>query len=175
MSVSSAHPGRTDSSGGHTCRTNCPSWGLDYGEYHYHGGYTAPAPTPQTWQFNSKIYYSYSEYLSAKSTYEAEQKRQAEEQRLKEEEQERLVKEQELREIEEERLRQAEQKRQAESAESNKEGVQDENNNDVPPQVLPESDQSSGSGGGSLVALSALLASGYLGRKWYKNRTKGTL
>ncbi len=33
-----AHPGRTDSSGGHTCRTNCPSWGLDWGEYHYHNG-----------------------------------------------------------------------------------------------------------------------------------------
>ena len=34
----SAHPGRTDSSGGHTCRTNCESWGLEYGEYHYHNG-----------------------------------------------------------------------------------------------------------------------------------------
>jgi hypothetical protein len=34
----SAHPGRTDSSGGHTCRTNCESWGLGKGEYHYHGG-----------------------------------------------------------------------------------------------------------------------------------------
>lgn len=31
-----AHPGRTDSSSGHTCRTNCGSWGLDYGEYHKH-------------------------------------------------------------------------------------------------------------------------------------------
>lgn len=31
-----AHPGRTDSSGGHTCRTNCTSWGLSSGEYHYH-------------------------------------------------------------------------------------------------------------------------------------------
>jgi hypothetical protein len=45
-----AHPGRTDSSGGHTCRTNCEEWGYSYGEYHYHGGggsstggsYTAP-------------------------------------------------------------------------------------------------------------------------------------
>lgn len=34
----SAHPGRTDSSGCHTCRTNCPSWGLSYGEYHCHNG-----------------------------------------------------------------------------------------------------------------------------------------
>ncbi|MDZ5472688.1 YHYH domain-containing protein [Bacillus sp. 31A1R] len=33
------HPGNTDSSGGHTCRTNCGDWGLEYGEYHYHGGY----------------------------------------------------------------------------------------------------------------------------------------
>ncbi len=65
-----AHPGRTDSSGCHTCRTNCPSWGLDYGEYHCHRaksdtpqpeepirshkgedgepGYTAPAPDYKT-------------------------------------------------------------------------------------------------------------------------------
>ncbi|RXZ82549.1 copper amine oxidase N-terminal domain-containing protein [Paenibacillaceae bacterium] len=34
----SAHPGRTDSSGGHTCRTNCAKWGLEQGEYHYHNG-----------------------------------------------------------------------------------------------------------------------------------------
>jgi hypothetical protein len=31
-----AHPGKTDGSGGHTCRTNCEQWGLDYEEYHYH-------------------------------------------------------------------------------------------------------------------------------------------
>src|SRR3712207_1686130 len=37
-----AHPGRTDANGGHTCRTNCESWGLGYGEYHSHnsGGAT---------------------------------------------------------------------------------------------------------------------------------------
>lgn len=59
-----AHPGRTDASGCHTCRTNCPNWGLSYGEYHCHrskglsqpkepikshlnkngAGYTEPAP-----------------------------------------------------------------------------------------------------------------------------------
>jgi hypothetical protein len=33
-----AHPGNTDASGGHTCRTNCEDWGLNYGEYHYHDG-----------------------------------------------------------------------------------------------------------------------------------------
>lgn len=39
-----AHPGRTDSYGCHTCRTNCPKWGLSYGEYHCHGskGITQP-------------------------------------------------------------------------------------------------------------------------------------
>lgn len=37
-SVTFAHPGRTDSKGGHTCRTNCHDWGLEYGEYHYHNG-----------------------------------------------------------------------------------------------------------------------------------------
>lgn len=62
--ISFAHPGRTDSSGCHTCRTNCSSWGLSYGEYHCHNnkgvtqpespihsvygsggtGYTVPAP-----------------------------------------------------------------------------------------------------------------------------------
>ena len=30
----SAHSGRTDSKGCHTCKTNCPSYGLSYGEYH---------------------------------------------------------------------------------------------------------------------------------------------
>ncbi|GAA0368568.1 copper amine oxidase N-terminal domain-containing protein [Bacillus horti] len=37
-SVTFAHPGRTDANGGHTCRTNCEKWGLEYGEYHYHSG-----------------------------------------------------------------------------------------------------------------------------------------
>ena len=57
-----AHPGRTDSNGCHTCRTNCEKWGLAYGEYHCHngggtsssGGTSAPstngssAPSPST-------------------------------------------------------------------------------------------------------------------------------
>ncbi len=33
-----AHPGRTDSNGCHTCRTNCEKYGLAYGEYHCHDG-----------------------------------------------------------------------------------------------------------------------------------------
>lgn len=32
-----AHPGRTDASGCHTCKTNCAEWGLKAGEYHCHG------------------------------------------------------------------------------------------------------------------------------------------
>ncbi len=44
----SAHPGNTDSMGCHTCRTNCPSWGLSYGEYHCHNpkSYIPNIPTP---------------------------------------------------------------------------------------------------------------------------------
>ena len=35
-----AHPGRTDGSGCHTCKTNCARWGLYDGEYHCHNGNT---------------------------------------------------------------------------------------------------------------------------------------
>ncbi len=38
----SAHPGRTDSNGCHTCWTNCDKWGLSYGEYHCHNGGKKP-------------------------------------------------------------------------------------------------------------------------------------
>lgn len=43
-SLTFAHPGNTDSSGCHTCRTNCSSWGLSTGEYHCHNnkGFTQP-------------------------------------------------------------------------------------------------------------------------------------
>ncbi len=48
-----AHPGRTDSHGCHTCRTNCAKWGLRQGEYHCHNGGSSssnntPNPTPYT-------------------------------------------------------------------------------------------------------------------------------
>lgn len=33
-----AHPGRLDSNGCHTCRTNCSKYGLRNGQYHCHGG-----------------------------------------------------------------------------------------------------------------------------------------
>jgi hypothetical protein len=38
VQIAEAHPGRTDSSGGHTCWTNCAKWGYEKGEYHYHNG-----------------------------------------------------------------------------------------------------------------------------------------
>lgn len=39
-----AHPGGTDSRGCHTCRTNCPSWGLSSSEYHCHNAKALPQP-----------------------------------------------------------------------------------------------------------------------------------
>jgi hypothetical protein len=53
-----AHPGDTDGSGGHTCRTNCGSWGLKYGEYHYHnGGYESLPSTTVPVQENYQSCY----------------------------------------------------------------------------------------------------------------------
>ena len=49
LQVASAPPGGTNSAGCHTCRTNCPSWGLRTGQYHCHGlapSPTNPAPSP---------------------------------------------------------------------------------------------------------------------------------
>jgi ssDNA-binding Zn-finger/Zn-ribbon topoisomerase 1 len=42
-----AHPGQTDERGGHTCRTNCKQWGLNYGEYHYHTPSVSERNNPQ--------------------------------------------------------------------------------------------------------------------------------
>ena len=42
----SAHPGRTDAYGCHTCRTNCAKWGLDSGEYHCHNAKALSQPLP---------------------------------------------------------------------------------------------------------------------------------
>ena len=44
----SAHPGNTDRQGGHTCYTNCTSWGLYYGQYHYHNSPKIIPPTQTT-------------------------------------------------------------------------------------------------------------------------------
>src|SRR3989338_7468286 len=42
--IALAHPGRTDASGCHTCRTNCANWGLSTGEYHCHNAKALPQP-----------------------------------------------------------------------------------------------------------------------------------
>jgi hypothetical protein len=42
--TSFSHPGRTDSTGCHTCKTNCPNWGLSSGEYHCHTAKALPQP-----------------------------------------------------------------------------------------------------------------------------------
>ncbi|QWU43625.1 YHYH domain-containing protein [Bacillus sp. NP247] len=86
-----AHPGRTDANGGHTCRTNCEKWGLQYGEYHYHnkpassGGTTSPAPSQNN---NGAV------EAEAQRKVEAEKQRAAEEQRKAEEERQRIAEEQ---------------------------------------------------------------------------------
>lgn len=59
--VSFAHPGRTDSSGCHTCKTNCSNWGLSYGEYHCHNskGVSQPKePIKSTYGENGTGYVS---------------------------------------------------------------------------------------------------------------------
>ncbi|MEO1085583.1 MAG: YHYH domain-containing protein, partial [Acidobacteriota bacterium] len=40
-----AHPGGTDSSGCHRCRSKCGKWGLRAGQYHCHGGGLRPRPS----------------------------------------------------------------------------------------------------------------------------------
>ncbi|MGF2716435.1 YHYH domain-containing protein [Bacillus cereus] len=81
-----AHPGRTDANGGHTCRTNCEKWGLQYGEYHYHNkpasssGATSPAPSQ-----NNNGAVAAERQAEAQRNAEAERQRGAEEQRKAEE------------------------------------------------------------------------------------------
>lgn len=55
MKYASAHPGNTDSSGGHYCWTDCEYWGYSYGEYHYHNGgyYEEPDYYEQGVEFGS--------------------------------------------------------------------------------------------------------------------------
>ena len=62
-----AHPGNTDIYGCHTCRTNCPSWGLSYGEYHCHTPkYTTPTcPLFSSYNSLSGSCECYSGYISS--------------------------------------------------------------------------------------------------------------
>ncbi|PFS13613.1 hypothetical protein COK55_15135 [Bacillus cereus] len=90
-----AHPGRTDANGGHTCRTNCEKWGLQYGEYHYHNkpasssGATSPAPSQ-----NNNGAVEAERQAEAQRNAEAEKQRAAEAQRKAEEERQRVAEEQ---------------------------------------------------------------------------------
>ncbi len=70
-SVASAHPGRTDSNGGHTCRTNCAKWGLQTGEYHYHNGggsSTGSRKTTSTPKSNPQPTYSQADVDNGKTS-----------------------------------------------------------------------------------------------------------
>jgi len=48
-----AHPGGTDSLGGHYCWTDCEEWGLHYGEYHFHDADDNPIAT---YENNEDVY-----------------------------------------------------------------------------------------------------------------------
>ncbi|HHT7189102.1 TPA: YHYH domain-containing protein [Bacillus cereus] len=110
-----AHPGRTDANGGHTCRTNCEKWGLEYGEYHYHNkpasssGATNSVPSQ-----NNNGAVEAERQAEAQRNAEAEKQRAAEAQRKAEEERQRAAEAQ--RKAEEERQRVAEEQRKAEEA-----------------------------------------------------------
>lgn len=71
-----AHPGRTNSSGCHYCRTNCASYGLSTGEYHCHNGGSSSG--------NNNVDNSYQNYLNEQRRQE-ELKRQQEEIRKQQE------------------------------------------------------------------------------------------
>ncbi|MGG0720250.1 YHYH domain-containing protein [Robertmurraya massiliosenegalensis] len=66
--VTLAHPGGTDSSGGHTCRTNCEKWGLEYGEYHYHNSH--PSVDYYSDGYNQGYDYAYSYTSVCEEDYE---------------------------------------------------------------------------------------------------------
>lgn len=57
VSPANAHPGRTDSDGGHYCRTNCDDWDEEWDEWHSHGTYSAP-PTAWKCTIGDKVFYS---------------------------------------------------------------------------------------------------------------------
>ncbi|MFJ8264778.1 hypothetical protein [Peribacillus asahii] len=70
--TASAHPGRTDSGGGHYCRTNCEQWGEVPGGYHYHNGGSSSGGSSSS--SNSSSSGSTSESAPATSAPESEPK-----------------------------------------------------------------------------------------------------
>ncbi|HRH25897.1 MAG TPA: YHYH domain-containing protein [Candidatus Paceibacterota bacterium] len=70
--IVNAHPGNTDTAGCHTCKTNCPNWGLSYGEYHCHNnkGVAQPShPVRSTYGASGTGYTSPAPYYAAPTTY----------------------------------------------------------------------------------------------------------
>jgi murein L,D-transpeptidase YcbB/YkuD len=63
--TASAHPGNTDASGCHTCRTNCSKWGLSTGEYHCHRAKALPQPLEPIRSHNNGTTESWPEYKKA--------------------------------------------------------------------------------------------------------------
>ena len=64
-----AHPGNTDAYGCHTCRTNCPKWGLSYNEYHCHRSKGLPQPKAPVKSSASGITVPAPDYAIPKNTY----------------------------------------------------------------------------------------------------------
>lgn len=75
-----AHPGRTDASGCHVCRTNCEKWGLSYGEYHCHNGSSSSSSSSSQQSSSSSASSSSSsqQSSSSNSNYYAELQKQQE-------------------------------------------------------------------------------------------------
>ena len=63
-----AHPGNTDASGCHTCRTNCPKWGLSSGEYHCHRAKALPQPQEPIRSHNNGTTEPWPEYKNTTPT-----------------------------------------------------------------------------------------------------------
>jgi len=68
VSITSAHPGRTDEYGCHTCRTNCERWGLSYGEYHCHKPKGLPQPKREIKSRNNKLNKNNQKFLFSTTT-----------------------------------------------------------------------------------------------------------
>lgn len=89
INVVEGHPGRTDSSGCHYCRTNCESYGLSYGEYHCHNGGSSSSSNSTSTNND----YNYQLYLQQQQQQQLEQQQREQQQAAYNEEQRRLGKE----------------------------------------------------------------------------------
>lgn len=108
--LSYAHPGRTDSKGGHYCRTNCAKWGLKEGQYHHHnsggsggtssgGSQSGTSRSSGSSQQQATSQQKQQEAAARQKAIEEEQRKKAEQERLRKAEEERLRKEAEERQL----------------------------------------------------------------------------